>query len=157
VPVVPPAIERLHTITAPTLAMTGELDLPDFQAIADLIATTVPNGRRVTIPGVGHLPNLENPEAFNDVLSTFLDDVEAREEAAYRRESDGRRRIALTEAEYGAGACCCRDVLRWPRAAALDLFRRLLGTRSRRLPPSLRSAARVNRRLRNDVCWRAID
>jgi pimeloyl-ACP methyl ester carboxylesterase len=73
----PPAIERLTEIVAPTLAIVGERDVPDFHAIAALITRRLPNARLVTLPGLGHLPNLEAPEAFNAVVLPFLAEVMA--------------------------------------------------------------------------------
>jgi 3-oxoadipate enol-lactonase len=69
----PPAIERLGETLAPTLVMVGELDTPDFQGIAQTIERGVPQARRISLPGVGHLANLEDPERFNDILLRFLD------------------------------------------------------------------------------------
>lgn len=57
--------DELRRITAPTLVIVGERDLPDFQAIARLLAGEVPNASLQVIPGVGHLSNLEDPDAFN--------------------------------------------------------------------------------------------
>lgn len=71
----PPAIERLAEITAPTLAVVGERDVADFHAIATFIAGSLPNARCVTLPGPGHLPNLEAPEAFNAAVLRFLGQV----------------------------------------------------------------------------------
>jgi 3-oxoadipate enol-lactonase len=68
----PPAIHRLGEIQVPTLIVTGERDVPDIQDIADLLERGVPGATRVRIPGVGHLPNLEAPEAFNRALLSFL-------------------------------------------------------------------------------------
>jgi len=72
-----PAAERLATITAPTLVIVGERDTADFHAIAARLERSLPNARRVTLPGLGHLPNLEAPEAFNAVALPFLAEVTA--------------------------------------------------------------------------------
>jgi pimeloyl-ACP methyl ester carboxylesterase len=37
----------------------------------------VPDARLVTIPGAGHLPNIENPEAFNRALLELVDGLPA--------------------------------------------------------------------------------
>lgn len=68
----PPAVERLTEIAVPTLAIVGERDVPDFHAIAALIARRLPNARLITLPGLGHLPNLEAPETFNAAVLSFL-------------------------------------------------------------------------------------
>jgi pimeloyl-ACP methyl ester carboxylesterase len=72
-PYAPPAIERLHEITAPTLVITGERDSPDFQQIALMLETRIPDARRVVLPGAGHLANMEAPDEFNAVVGEFLD------------------------------------------------------------------------------------
>jgi pimeloyl-ACP methyl ester carboxylesterase len=58
---------------APALVMVGELDTPDFQGIAQTIERGVSQVRRISLPGVGDLANLEDPERFNDILFRFLD------------------------------------------------------------------------------------
>jgi pimeloyl-ACP methyl ester carboxylesterase len=71
----PPAAGRLHAITAPTLAIVGERDLPDFHRVADLITAQVPGARKVVVPGVGHMANMEGPDPFNDTVLKFLSDL----------------------------------------------------------------------------------
>jgi pimeloyl-ACP methyl ester carboxylesterase len=57
----PLAIEP-ERITAPTVIGVGELDLPDFQAIANDLAERIPNVlAHETIPGAAHLVALERP------------------------------------------------------------------------------------------------
>lgn len=63
---------RLGEIAAPTLVTVGELDLPDFQAVAGVIAREVPGAEHAVIPGAGHVPNLETPAAFHRALDAFL-------------------------------------------------------------------------------------
>jgi len=66
------AAERVGEIRAPTLVVIGELDLPDFHRIADLLVARLPDARKVVIPGVGHMSNMEAPEAFNAAVLDFL-------------------------------------------------------------------------------------
>ncbi len=73
-PVEPPAVERLEEIVAPTLVMFGELDQPFIQAGSELLAKRIPAARLVSIPGVGHLLNMEAPEEFNRLALEFLED-----------------------------------------------------------------------------------
>ncbi|MFN8178321.1 MAG: alpha/beta fold hydrolase [bacterium] len=72
-PIVPPAILRLSEIQVPTLAVVGERDAADFQRVAETIERDVPGARRLVMPGVGHLPNMEDPARFNDVVLDFLE------------------------------------------------------------------------------------
>jgi 3-oxoadipate enol-lactonase len=68
----PPAIKRLPEITAPTLVILGDRDLPHIKEIAGLIAAGVRGARVVNVPGAGHLVNLDAPESFNSAVDTFL-------------------------------------------------------------------------------------
>ncbi|MCU0292976.1 MAG: alpha/beta fold hydrolase [Thermoanaerobaculaceae bacterium] len=68
----PPAVGRLGEITAPVLVIEGELDCEDIHRIAGLIDRRVPGTRRVVIPGVAHMPNLERPAEVNRLLLDFL-------------------------------------------------------------------------------------
>jgi pimeloyl-ACP methyl ester carboxylesterase len=68
----PPTAEVLTTISAPTLMMVGELDLPDFRNIAQRIAADMPNVTLRTLPAAGHMANLEAPREFNDLVLEHL-------------------------------------------------------------------------------------
>ncbi|MEJ7631461.1 MAG: hypothetical protein WKF28_03080 [Rubrobacteraceae bacterium] len=68
----PPAVDRLHEIKAPTLVIIGDLDQPKTIQGADLLARSIPGTRKVTIPGVAHLPNMEHPEEFDRIVLDFL-------------------------------------------------------------------------------------
>jgi 3-oxoadipate enol-lactonase len=71
----PPAIERLGEIHAPTLDITGAEDDPMLHDIAAIFAARIPGAKSVVIPDAGHHPNLEHPELFNQIVSTFLSEV----------------------------------------------------------------------------------
>jgi pimeloyl-ACP methyl ester carboxylesterase len=71
-PIDRPAIGRLSEITAPTLVIVGDQDLPHCLANADLITSKVPGARKVIIKDAAHLPSLERPEEFNRVVLAFL-------------------------------------------------------------------------------------
>lgn len=68
----PPVAARLADITAPTLALVGALDLPDFHRMAQAIAQQTPDARLTVLPGVGHMPGLEAAATFNEQVLTFL-------------------------------------------------------------------------------------
>lgn len=68
----PPAATRLHELAMPTLALVGEHDLPDFQAIAAQIRRDAPQARTVIVPGAGHMATMEAPELVNQALLDFL-------------------------------------------------------------------------------------
>jgi 3-oxoadipate enol-lactonase len=68
-----PALERLGEISVPTLIVVGEADIPDVHAHCGAIEAGIAGARRVVLPGSGHLPHLEVPDAFNRVVLEFLD------------------------------------------------------------------------------------
>jgi pimeloyl-ACP methyl ester carboxylesterase len=61
----------------PTVIAVGEHEMPDFPAAAEAWAAELPEARRVTIAGAGHLAPLEQPEAFRALLVGFLREVAA--------------------------------------------------------------------------------
>jgi pimeloyl-ACP methyl ester carboxylesterase len=65
---------RLAEVTAPTLVVAGQHDIPDFRFIAELLAENIPNASLTIIPDCWHLPPVEKPEHFNDLLISFLHD-----------------------------------------------------------------------------------
>jgi pimeloyl-ACP methyl ester carboxylesterase len=64
--------QMLPSISIPTLVMVGELDLPDFQAIARRLEKELPQVELQTIAGSGHMSNMEAPQVFNDLALGFL-------------------------------------------------------------------------------------
>ncbi len=68
----PPAIHRLNEITAPTLVVVGDKDVPTVLEVADLLMDSIPNARKAVIHDAAHLPNLEHPEEFNRLVLDFL-------------------------------------------------------------------------------------
>jgi len=71
----PGVLDDLDDVTVPALAVHGEQDqsIPPERARRTIEA--LPDGRMETIPGAGHPSNLERPEAVNEVLRTFLEEV----------------------------------------------------------------------------------
>jgi 3-oxoadipate enol-lactonase len=64
----PNSIELLATIAAPTTVVVAALDVPCFHEMSDFLADRIPGARKVTVPGVGHMVNMEAPEAVNALL-----------------------------------------------------------------------------------------
>ncbi|MET8540362.1 alpha/beta fold hydrolase [Kitasatospora sp. NPDC004799] len=62
----------LGRITAPTLAVAGAHDFPDFREIAASLPTLLPNARHQELPWAGHLPSLERPAETTALLLDFL-------------------------------------------------------------------------------------
>jgi pimeloyl-ACP methyl ester carboxylesterase len=68
----PPAAGRLGEVTAPTLLIIGDKDVPDMFPMLNALEKGIPNARRVDLKNIAHLPNLENPEQFNRIVLDFL-------------------------------------------------------------------------------------
>ena len=66
------AMERLELIAAPTLLLWGALDFPHIQQRCEWIASKIPQAQSVVMPGCAHLPNLEQPAKFNEVVGRFV-------------------------------------------------------------------------------------
>lgn len=64
--------DLLPTITCPTLVLAGEQDALIPASMQQDYAAKIPGAQFSTIPYAGHLANLEQPEAFLQMLSGFL-------------------------------------------------------------------------------------
>jgi 3-oxoadipate enol-lactonase len=71
-PLIPTAIKRLAEIKAPALVIVGDQDLPHIKEIAGLLVSGIAGARLVTIPGAGHIVNLDAPDAFDQAVNRFL-------------------------------------------------------------------------------------
>ncbi len=66
------ALDRLSSVTVPSLIIVGDQDLPDTISTAHYLRDTLPNARLETIAHAAHLPNLERPRHFDALLSEWL-------------------------------------------------------------------------------------
>jgi pimeloyl-ACP methyl ester carboxylesterase len=64
----PPALERLSEIAARTLVVAGGHDLETVDDAAARVVAGITGTRRIDWPDVAHLPSLEKPGAFLDLL-----------------------------------------------------------------------------------------
>jgi pimeloyl-ACP methyl ester carboxylesterase len=71
-PLDPPAITRLSEINVPTLIIVGDEDVPAIQQLADRLAMEISNAQKVVMHNTTHLPNMEQPNAFNRIVWQFL-------------------------------------------------------------------------------------
>ena len=71
-PLTPPAAQRLSEIQAPTLIVAGALDHPEILRAAGVMAAAIPGAGQAIIADSAHLPNMEQPEAFNEAVLNFL-------------------------------------------------------------------------------------
>lgn len=74
-PLVPDIAERLGDVQAPTLVLVGEEDVEDMHTLAERFATEIPRARLATILGAAHVPNLEQPAVFDELVLEFLADA----------------------------------------------------------------------------------
>jgi pimeloyl-ACP methyl ester carboxylesterase len=71
----PDATVALGRVTVPTLVLVGEHDAITPPAVAQSLAGKIAGSKPVTIPGAGHLSNLENPDAFTAAVREFVTEV----------------------------------------------------------------------------------
>jgi pimeloyl-ACP methyl ester carboxylesterase len=62
----------LGAVSALTLVAVGEHDKSDFHVIADRLVRELPDAEHALIPGAGHLPSVERPEATAALVRRFL-------------------------------------------------------------------------------------
>ena len=67
----PPAIGRLREINAPTLVVIGDHDSEDLRKLAGRLAAEIVGAKLVKM-NAAHLPNLEQPAQFSQLLDEFL-------------------------------------------------------------------------------------
>ncbi|UOY02322.1 alpha/beta fold hydrolase [Blastococcus sp. PRF04-17] len=66
----------LPTVAVPTLVLHGSADVRAPRPVADALYRSIPGARLVVLPGVGHVINLEVPEAFDREVRDFLRTVD---------------------------------------------------------------------------------
>ena len=69
------ALSHIHV---PTLLLTGEHDHKVPGAVVERMAAQIQGSRWVQLPGVGHLTNLEAPDAFDALVLDFLSEPQTR-------------------------------------------------------------------------------
>jgi pimeloyl-ACP methyl ester carboxylesterase len=71
-PLVGDLSERVGEVRAPTLVLVGEDDVPDMHEIADRLERELPNASRASIADTAHVPSLERPREFDQLVLPFL-------------------------------------------------------------------------------------
>jgi len=72
-PLDPPAIGRLSAIHVPALIMAGALDHPEVLRAADVMTDAIKGAKKHIFSHSAHVPNMEEPEEFTQVVLSFLD------------------------------------------------------------------------------------
>jgi 3-oxoadipate enol-lactonase len=63
---------RLEAVAARALVLSGEYDLPGRRQAAQQLAARLSDAEVAVIPGAGHLPNLDSPDAYSKLCRAFL-------------------------------------------------------------------------------------
>ncbi len=71
----PDSVPLLSQITCPTQIIVGELDQATPPSDAKLMADQIPNARLAIISNAAHLTNMEQPEAFNQIVASFASEL----------------------------------------------------------------------------------
>jgi pimeloyl-ACP methyl ester carboxylesterase len=71
-PLIPDLGDRLGEIGLPALVAVGELDCDDMLAISERLASEIPGARHEVLPGVAHVPSMERPADFDELVLDFL-------------------------------------------------------------------------------------
>lgn len=69
----PDATALLPEIDVPTLVIHGEEDQLIPSSEAQITESGIPGATLILIPGAGHLPNLEQPDLFNEAVRKYLE------------------------------------------------------------------------------------
>jgi pimeloyl-ACP methyl ester carboxylesterase len=72
----PDTLSLLPTIEVPTTVAIGELDVPCFMDMANVLASSIPGARKVVIEDAGHMVNMEAPMTVNALLREVVLSVE---------------------------------------------------------------------------------
>jgi pimeloyl-ACP methyl ester carboxylesterase len=72
IPLDPPVAGPLAEISAPTLILYGDKDVMDVRDAAAPLVNAIPGARLAVIQDAAHLPQMERPELFNEIVLGFL-------------------------------------------------------------------------------------
>jgi pimeloyl-ACP methyl ester carboxylesterase len=70
------ARDRICQIRVPSMVLVGEFDLVNPPRLAAELAELLPDAQFMVMPGVGHMPHIEDKVRFRQELERFLKDVE---------------------------------------------------------------------------------
>ena len=68
-------IDVLEGICVPALVAVGERDVPGFREMSAVLARRIPGAAYRVVAGAGHMVNMEQPAAINDLLISFVQEA----------------------------------------------------------------------------------
>lgn len=68
-------LRRLGELAAPVLYVVGAEDAGAPKAAMEAMAAATPDGRLVVLPGLAHVPNMEDPAVFEQALAGWIGDA----------------------------------------------------------------------------------
>ncbi|MCA9894799.1 MAG: alpha/beta hydrolase [Anaerolineae bacterium] len=71
----PPAAQRLGDLSCPVLLILGENDLSVIHDKVAFIRANAPDVQQITMANAAHLPNMEHPQQFNQIVLDFMDSL----------------------------------------------------------------------------------
>jgi 3-oxoadipate enol-lactonase len=74
-PARPRPIDALEELAVPVLVAVGEQDVPGFREMSAVLARRIPGARYHLIADAGHMVNMEQPAAVNELLAAFVDQL----------------------------------------------------------------------------------
>lgn len=78
-------LERLRRYTGPALLTRGDQSAPFFPAVVAQVARALPQARQHLFAGAGHVPHIEQPAVYVDVVTRFVAGVAERQAMAIER------------------------------------------------------------------------
>jgi pimeloyl-ACP methyl ester carboxylesterase len=61
-------LDVLEAVASPALVAVGERDVPGFREMSAVLARRIPGAAYHVVAGAGHMINMEQPAAVNDLL-----------------------------------------------------------------------------------------
>jgi pimeloyl-ACP methyl ester carboxylesterase len=67
-----PPIDVLEGVAGPVLVAVGERDVPGFREMSAVLARRIPGAIYRVVADAGHMINMEQPAAVNELLTRFM-------------------------------------------------------------------------------------
>jgi pimeloyl-ACP methyl ester carboxylesterase len=74
-PAGPRPIDTLEDLAMPVLVLVGEHDVRGFREMSAVLARRIPGAQYHVVAGAGHMINMEQPAAVNELLARFLEQL----------------------------------------------------------------------------------